>query len=127
MFDPKEFISFAQRLAVSPHMADVDIRNCLSRAYYGAYLMARQRASAAGRFRPTFQGDDHALLIGRLSSAPEDELVHVADLLRLLRADRNKADYDLTWSPTRAQARLAVALAADVVRSLDRLFPPPQP
>ncbi|MBI4496960.1 MAG: HEPN domain-containing protein [Chloroflexi bacterium] len=123
MFDPTEFLVFAENLTRQRVMAEVDVRNAVSRAYYSVFLYTRKRLADRRLFTPTRSRDDHRLLVGWLRSQTREEVAIVGDVLDALRASRERADYDLLWEGARQEAIEAVLRARSVRDDIDRLFP----
>lgn len=106
--DPAAFLQLARALhAPNPDPADLaaleavippsaaELRSALSRAYYAAFLVARETLRAAcGQHFPTTK-DAHELVYIMLRSSDNDSLKKAASALNQLRRARNAADYDL--------------------------------
>jgi hypothetical protein len=67
-------------------------RTIVSRAYYGAFHVARSYLTGLG-FPET---DKHRFLADCLQASGEPSVVRAGDLLRILATARGRADYDLT-------------------------------
>lgn len=107
-FDPSSFIALAEHLL--HRKGEAGARAATSRAYYGAFLLARQCAK--------LQHSGPA--VHRLTQASLDRLGlrHAARSLRCLRAYRNQADYALDRTLNDADARKAARLAREIERDL---------
>jgi uncharacterized protein (UPF0332 family) len=108
---PFEFIDFAQHLAVQPATTPALLRSITSRAYYGAFHLAKALIANLGA-PPTAKHDAHVWL---LASHSED--AHQAGrLLADLNNARIKADYQLedALAETINFARRSVERAVEV-------------
>lgn len=94
--DPSEFLSLAIRLSASPHEAD--LRSAVSRAYYGAFHIARGFIEDCGiRFsdKKLYGSDVHRKVRFCLRESGRYDVVRAGEKLGSLRDERNQADYDL--------------------------------
>ena len=105
MFDPPQFFSLAQKLASGD---EVSVRTSVSRAYYSAFLVAREELGLSRERAP----DVHKRVIEelRVKSHP------VANRLHLLRRMRNTADYELDTCVKSRDAQEALTLAMRILR-----------
>lgn len=95
---------------------EVDFRNCVSRAYYGAFHDAIPLAAAqrrAGR-REQSMGMHERLIQQLVGKTNSREIRSIGVSLRELRELRVWADYDLERTMTREQAGTAVTQARDI-------------
>ena len=99
------------------------MRNAVSRSYYAAFLYTRGKLTARRRFAPSGQDSVHRELIQTLRSDTDAAMVQMGDLLDTMRVSRNRADYDLAWSPPASIAQYTVLGAQSIITDLDRLFP----
>lgn len=79
---------------------EMALRNRISRAYYGAYLLARDIQAGSGIKVPHVRGGVHAQLIeyyckGLSPDTETSSQLEVAGLLQMAKALRTKADYKL--------------------------------
>ena len=88
-----EFIKLATDLLLGKARSPSEAlcRTIASRAYYGAFHLARAYVVQLG-FPET---DKHRFLADCLSASGESSVVRVGDLLRVLATARGKADYDI--------------------------------
>lgn len=94
--DPVDFIALAIRLSSSANEAD--LRSAVSRAYYGAFHLARSFLSDCGlRFsaKEMYGAEIHNKVRYCLSESGSADVRFVSRELRTLRRHRNRADYDL--------------------------------
>lgn len=97
-FDPRAFLGTARLLDV-PHRQnpnEADLRTARGRAYYSAYLVARERLAGMGHHRPPGdQNGTHGWLLKRLRGANDDDVRSLGRRLGALFDGRVGADYDL--------------------------------
>lgn len=84
-FDPLEFIKLGQQIAHPP--TEARHRTAVGRAYYGVFLIARDKMGVRGRKKV------HKRTVNRLRKTTGYD--STADQLTALRRLRNVADYDL--------------------------------
>ena len=101
-FDPLKLLGLCKSLSkgVSNVDSETIARTIISRAYYSAFLHAREylRANFNIHFRGT--GDDHTIVESQLMRKVDR---HLGSVIRNLRENRNAADYDLNnpaWCKT---------------------------
>jgi len=96
--DPVEFYNQASRwFADASDQRTVTARSVVSRAYYAAFLVARDKAGI------TSKQDVHLRTINHYRSAPHPGPV-IANKLEGLKDLRGRADYELTVSCLRREA-----------------------
>lgn len=95
-------------------------RSAISRAYYGVFNLAKQKAQSSSTYRGwiTKTGADHRN-IPRIYEAAQ--VYSVQENLVDLRALRNKADYNDTRVFTAAEVDEAIQMADDIVTDLNAL------
>jgi uncharacterized protein (UPF0332 family) len=113
-FEPAEFLKLARQLVDASDATEAQLRTAVSRSYYSAFLLARERLVARGDLRPTATGADHRHVIRTLQRDPS----RLGRRLDLLRDQRNRADYDLPLEVTPESAKQAVDLAEWIVARL---------
>ncbi|HET6878557.1 MAG TPA: hypothetical protein VFI31_00195 [Pirellulales bacterium] len=121
--DPRDFISLALRLSNSQNEAD--LRSAVSRAYYGAFHVARQFFFDVGlrwTRKESYAAEVHMKVRYCLSQAGEADALLASDQLWSLRDLRNQADYDLDSTRFKSAARVATAvrIAPEVVDAIQR-------
>lgn len=95
------------------------LRSCISRAYYGALLSARdaRQLSTVGA-----GGHDNVIDHYKNTGDPIDRAI--ADSLRVMKRLRKKADYDLNEDCTKQEGGDAMIQASKVKGFLKRAAPP---
>lgn len=110
MFDPNNFLNLATRLKDSSNEAE--IRTSISRAYYAAFLIAREWLVDRSETFPN-DGRDHNLvaqgLKRHIDRTTGDKLKH------LCRRMRGKADYDLNLQFSSFHANDAIRMANVII------------
>ena len=118
-----EFLALAVELfAKNRAPNEAMCRTIISRAYYGAFHLAREYVVQLG-FPET---DKHRFLSDSLSASDEPNVMRAGDLLRSLATSRGRADYDLKQPHVGKQVMEPLFLRdsierADKVRDLLRL------
>ncbi len=95
------------------------LRSAISRAYYGAYGLAREIAVRQGA---TLSGlpQDHTVVIHHFRQATELSLRKVGVELSRLRRMRNQADYDMHYPGVDRETSLALKRARKIQQILSR-------
>lgn len=93
-----EHLDFPQ----SKNPTEADLRTCFGRAYYGAYLFARDQLAVAGFAAPRGSVQVHDWLLQRLITAKDPALQDLGKRLRGFYKRRTDSDYVLhsgSYSP----------------------------
>jgi uncharacterized protein (UPF0332 family) len=119
--DATGFIALAGKLAAAPAADEATYRTAVSRAYYGAFHVARLFLVELG-FRPVGNANVHAFVRHYLASSNDADACLAASQLADLQAARNRADYDLANADvgTRNFAMVIVELAHRVVSAIEK-------
>jgi len=119
MIKPQDLLALADRLAASP--AEPEGRAAVGRAYYGAFHRAVILIEEGCGVVLPRDRDVHGKLRFCLEESKNDELIKIASKLDTLRAERNRADYNLADArfarPVNVQAQLILAKA--IVSEID--------
>jgi len=120
---PIEFITYAARVAASPTSGTAGYRSSVSRAYYGAFHLARQLLENDLEIDCRAAGNEHALIQQFFLNCSVKKGVAVGMLLRNLHTSRKEADYMLetNHSETQVAAMLSVERATELARMLDEI------
>ena len=118
-FQPVQFYELASTLYRDEPGNEAALRTVVSRAYYGAFLAARESASIR-----TTSGRVHEAVIQHFHTQGR---MKVANRLGDLRTLRNEADYDLGVPVTSRQAGTALQRAQALLQDLQVLPPPTTP
>jgi uncharacterized protein (UPF0332 family) len=119
-FTAVEFYHLACELREAANGDDAKLRSAISRAYYAAFLVARDKANISSR-----GADGHSRVIKHYSQIPTDAVV--ANWLNDLKMDRQAADYDLSQVCTGRIGGKSVGTARKVLEHLKALEPIPDP
>jgi len=114
--NPRDFLNVAEEWVTG--LSEAEWRSAVSRAYYGAFHVARALLRACGFEVP--QADrSHAYLWLRLNNCGHPDLQNAGEALNDLRGRRNEADYELHHSLDQHKAMGNVSSARDIIRLLD--------
>src|SRR5438876_993524 len=114
--NPRDLLELADELCGG--MREVDWRAAVSRAYFGAFHVAREFLHGLGFAVP--QADQaHAYLWLRLSNCAHPDLKAAGQRLNELRSKRNWADYALDQQFPHTLAFYQVQAATDIIQLLD--------
>jgi len=124
-FDPAAYLYVAEYLlrglsGARTSTSDPDqalVRASISRAYYAAFLVAREKVIDLRLVRLTAGPRDHWLIVNALAAhAP-----HLASTLHRLRDKRNQADYNLRPSGfTRTAGEYWLSIAREIIDEVNR-------
>lgn len=111
MFDHASYLSLAQTLLQGSKGDDAQLRSALSRAYYSAFVIARDKAgiSSVGK-------DGHKRVIDHYKFNSADTLI--CENLERLKALREKADYQPKAACTNNEGQSALSLCRKVLSRL---------
>lgn len=118
----RDFLQVADDLASGS--LEAEWRSAVSRAYYAAFLVARDVLRRAG-FRPPGDTASHAYVSRRLSNSSHPHIIGAGDRLRDMRRARGWADYDLDRPFPERVAVEQLTRAMDIVAALDALAATP--
>ena len=125
-FDPAEFNKLAEELLRNLSGAPVAtsgpdqarVRTAIGRAYYAAFLVAREKLSDLGKITPKRNWEDHRLLVDALGTEGGD----LGSRMHYLRRKRNQADYNLNPSGFTLQAgQYWLDIALGIITEVGRL------
>ena len=120
-----EFLQLAQALERDPTSLgpkEASLRCAISRAYYAAFMMARNFGRDKGEFVPTGKGTDHGLVKNHFMSASDRTRRKIGTDLNRLLTSRTLADYeDTLQSNAASMARSSVTRASNVINLLSTL------
>jgi len=124
-FDGADFLTLADALVCDPNSPgpeEASLRSAISRAYYAAFLVARNFGRDRLEFTPTGTGRDHWIVMNHFRSSPDRIRRKIGLDLDRLYDYRTSADYDdiLAGRPV-ALAQSSVAIAHNVLAALASL------
>ena len=125
-FDWAEYLSLAEELqgaAVSgpPVGIEAERRASVSRAYYSAFILARNRLRDVDLIPIPRTGGAHRFVAQRYAYDPDPRRSQIGILLDRLRSVRNMCDYDDTVPLLSTLSPQALGWAAQVIADLGRL------
>jgi len=125
-FDWAEYLSLAEDLggtAVSGPPVGVEARqrSCVSRAYYAAFILARNHLRDVDQIPIPRSGNAHAFVATTYRSAADPRRTRIGSELRRLRDDRNRCDYDDVVANIVHLPAVSVARARRIIADLTRL------
>jgi hypothetical protein len=125
-FDWAEYLSLAEDLCgmtVSgpPIGIEAQQRSSVSRAYYAAFILARNRLRDVDHIPVPQTGSAHIFVAQRYEYDPDPQRAQIGFALRRLRAARNRCDYDDIVLQLPAFTYVELARAAQIVADLARL------
>ncbi|HEX5447051.1 MAG TPA: hypothetical protein VFW87_24765 [Pirellulales bacterium] len=112
-------------LRLSNSRNEADLRTSVSRAYYGAFHVARQFLGDCGLHFPPkemYAAEIHKKVRYCLDASGNGDTILAGDNLRTLRNQRNEADYNLGSVEFRSPASVvaAVRLAPEIIDAIAR-------
>ncbi len=118
-FDWIHFISLAQILYRDAHRLgdrEACLRSVISRAYYGAFGLAREKAVREGGVRLSHTSEDHGKIIRFFRKSTDRDYQKIGLALDRLRQQRNKADYEGQFPDLEQQTKLALKRVLKIKR-----------
>lgn len=112
MVTPECFIDSAVELLEKDLVLEIDVRNAISRAYYGAFHKAFQDIGNAP--------EGHAELVRFLQGSKDKNMKAIAVKLKQLRNARVTADYHLDISVFDVTAKANIRSAQDFIKMVER-------
>lgn len=111
-FDWKEYVYLAEELLTRDE--ESSFRSAISRAYYGAFCIARNRKS----YKNYTGSDVHWKVINEYKNSRDKNERNIGRILDKLRKSRNDADYNEDKPVNRGLAERAVFLANRILTSI---------
>ena len=108
-FDPVEFYKLAGDLYKQPNVGERELRTALGRAYYAAFLAARDNAGI------TTTSDVHSATVRHYLSNGQTE---IGNRLEDMRIARSRADYELTSNVGKSDVGRILKLSEAVLKKL---------
>ena len=113
-FIPNEFYTFALSLQSSLHGDCAALRSSISRAYYGAFITARDHHGVTSRGR-----DGHEQVLTAMKVNAQGQML--ADTLQQLKNLREKADYQPQTNLTLSDTNKAISYSKKVLQTLGKM------
>lgn len=115
VFNPSDFFEVAESLYKNEKTA-AGYRTVIGRAYYAAFLMARDQAGLHSRGPGGHEG-----VAQHYKLKPHSEHALIGNRLDSLRVERTYADYDCTTDIGQRRAGGAIAMSRQVIKDLQNL------
>ncbi len=123
-FDWEEYLTLAKELVGQPiSLANEEARqrDAISRAYYAAFILARNYLrDRQGIIIPT-TGDAHQYVAEQFKRVRQPTYQLIANNLKMLRGYRNQADYDDNFPLLSAIANISIRRSEAVITNLRTL------
>jgi hypothetical protein len=125
-FDWAEYLSLAESLGGAPISgppvgAEAQQRSCVSRAYYAAFILARNHLRDVDRIPVPQSGSAHGFVVMTFQNHVDPRRTRIGSQLRRLRDDRNRCDYDDVVVNLVNLASASVVRARQIIADLARL------
>jgi hypothetical protein len=125
-FNWAEYLSVAETLCgmlASGPPAGIEAHNRagVSRAYYAAFVSARNRLRDIDGLVIPAKGNPHRFVANQYLNDPDPRRARIGIELGRLRADRNRCDYDDVVTQLPKRTRRSLARAAQILADLGRL------
>ena len=125
-FDWAEYLSLAETLCAMPVSGpavgmEAQQRASVSRAYYAAFILARNHLRDNDGIRIPRQVNAHQFVMAQYLNDPNPVRAGIGYELRRLRGERSRCDYDDIVPNLPARAYVALASATQIVADLARL------
>jgi uncharacterized protein (UPF0332 family) len=127
-FDWIEYFEIAKQLANQAHQPNVKFkegkyRAAISRAYYSAFIKARNRLRDVDNVTsPRKDGKyGHTFVILTYENNPDVARHNIGLKLRVLRNNRERADYEDSFPDAKDVAKQTLRLANEIIHLLDTL------
>jgi hypothetical protein len=123
-FDWLEYLNLAEELAGrsgSSSNQEAKLRSAISRAYYAAFIKARNYLRDTEGIKVPFDRDIHLFVQNQFKHHPDKNRQKIGQWLGILRVTRNKADYDDKVKRLPRITQRILTMAAEVIASLDKL------
>lgn len=123
-FDWSEYLNLAKELAgiaTTPANQEAKLRDAISRAYYAAFILARNHLRDREGLSIPATGDAHRYVSEQFDLIPDPMRKSIADKLKRLRMYRNQAYYVDTFPGLFGIATRAITLSEEVISELRNL------
>ncbi|NER33006.1 MAG: HEPN domain-containing protein [Oscillatoria sp. SIO1A7] len=122
-FNWTEYLALAQQLAGKAKISATQesrLRSAISRAYYAAFIQARNHLRDRDGLA-ILRKSTHDYVINQFKNSPESVRQDVGRILKRLRSNRNRADYDDKVASLPELTKQTIKLAAKLIAKLQGL------
>jgi hypothetical protein len=123
-FDWTNYLNLAQELTgspIAPSNEEAKLRSAISRAYYAAFIKARNYLRDQERYLTPAGGNPHYDVPLQFQQSSDAARRAIGVNLNRLRKDRNVADYADRFNGLSAASNLAIQRAIQILVTLSRL------
>ncbi|MDD5214153.1 MAG: hypothetical protein PHQ03_01275 [Methylococcales bacterium] len=119
MVEPEEFLDFADRLRSSKK--EIDFRNIMSRSYYAAFLLAKDKSTKINTGVDVTNAGSHEKTIFQFSQSTVEDLKQIGNHLNRLKRGRIKSDYHLDKIITKIESETHFSMAEIAIGELNKI------
>lgn len=119
-----EYLNLAQELAGKTAISaslEAKLRSAISRAYYAAFIEARNHLQDKENHTIPFDVNPHEYVRIQFEQSQDKKRQKIGKKLNYLRIARNKADYNNTFSKLSENTEVTLQLASQVISALNSL------
>jgi hypothetical protein len=114
-FNWTRFFTLAEQLYQNANGDEAFLRSSISRAYYAAYVSARNHLRDVDRISNIPRLDAHGFVVDHFDFSPDSTRQRIGKNLGQLRKIRNLADYEDEMFSLSSRSRRALSLAEEVL------------
>jgi len=119
MVEPEEFLDFADRLRSSKD--EIDLRNIISRSYYAAFLLAKDKSTKINTGVDVTNAGSHEKTIFQFSKSTVPDLIQIGNYLNRLKKGRIQSDYKIDKIITKIESETHFAMAEIAIGELNKI------
>ncbi len=119
MVEPEEFLDFADRLRGSND--EIDFRNIMSRSYYAAFLLAKDKSTKINTDVDVTNAGSHEKTIFQFSKSTVPDLIQIGNYLNRLKKGRIKSDYQIDKTVTKIDSETHFSMAEIAIDELNKI------
>lgn len=123
-FDWSEYLNLAREIigqTTTPANQEARLRSAISRAYYAAFILARNHLRDKEGHSIPETADVHRYVIVQFEQSSDPVRKAIGTKLKQLRRDRNQADYNDTVAGLFVMSQKAIRRSRQVISSLSNL------
>lgn len=119
MIEPEEFLDFADKLRGSKN--EIDFRNVMSRSYYAAFLLAKDKSKKINTGVNVTNAGSHEKTIFQFSKSTVPNLIRIGNYLNRLKKGRIKSDYQIDKTVTKTDSETHFSMAEIAINELNKI------